>query len=71
MQLSPPAAHRSLLPLTAVRASVAARWGVGVAALASIACLTLLVTCDLRRVAPLGFVPRFDGSAVTIDRVGP
>ncbi len=71
MQFSPPAAHRSLVPLTAVRASVAARWAVAVAALAYIAYFTLLVTCDLRRVAPLGFVPRFDGSAATIDHVVP
>jgi len=53
------------------RASAMARWGVAVAAVVYIAYLALLITCDLRRVVPLGFVPRFDGGGVTIDRIEP
>ncbi len=52
-------------------ASTALRWSIAVAALAYIAYLALLVTCDLWRVEPLGFVPRFESGAVTISEVQP
>jgi PDZ domain len=52
-------------------ASTALRWSIAVAALAYIAYFALLVTCDLWRVEPLGFVPRFESEAVTISDVQP
>jgi hypothetical protein len=33
--------------------------------------LVLLVTCDLRRVAPLGFVPRYERGGVTVGQLPP
>jgi hypothetical protein len=54
-----------------VRASTAVRWGVAVVAVAYIGYLALLVTCDLLRVAPLGFVPLFEPGAVIIADVQP
>ncbi|HUE85434.1 MAG TPA: protein kinase [Vicinamibacterales bacterium] len=59
----------SNIPLGSARSSAAVRWGVSVAAVAYIAYLALLITCDLLRVAPLGFVPRFDRGAVLVEHV--
>ena len=42
---------------------------VALTAAAYVAYLALLITCDLLRVAPLGFVPHFSSTAVTADRV--
>ena len=47
-------------PSGSVRASRALRWSVAVVAVAYVGYLALLVTCDLRRVAPLGFIPVFE-----------
>jgi serine/threonine-protein kinase len=64
--------HRgsTLLGAAAPR-TVAVRIGLAVAATAYIAYLILLITCDLLRVAPFGFTPRFEAGAVTIERVDP
>jgi len=51
------------------RPTRAARWGVSAVAAVYVAYLALLITCDLWRVSPLGFVPRFESGAVAIDRV--
>ena len=58
-------------PGGAVRASTAVRWGIAVVAVAYMGYLALLVTCDLLRVAPLGFVPLFEPGAVIIADVRP
>ena len=49
----------------------AVRWGIAVGAIAYVGYLGLLLTCDLRRVEPLGFVPRFQAGVVTISDVQP
>ena len=54
-----------------VRASSAVRWAVAVVAVAYVGYLALLVTCDLRRVAPLGFVPKFEPGAVFVANLQP
>ena len=41
----------------------AVRWGIAVGAVAYVGYLGLLITCDLRRVEPLGFVPQFQAGA--------
>jgi hypothetical protein len=51
------------------RASGVVRSAIVVAAVAYIAYVALLVTCDLRRVAPLGFAVRFANGAVTIPAI--
>ena len=47
----------------------AVRWGIAVGAVAYVGYLGLLITCDVRRVEPLGFVPRFQAGLVTISDV--
>ena len=47
----------------------AVRWGIAVGAVAYVGYLGLLITCDLRRVEPLGFVPQFLAGRVTISDV--
>jgi len=61
---SPPA-----LAGTSVRASGVVRCGIGLAAVSYVGYLALLVTCDLRKIAPLGFAPRFEHGAVTIPHI--
>jgi hypothetical protein len=58
-------------PSGSVRASRTLRWSVAVVAVAYIGYLALLVTCDLRRVAPFGFVPLFKPDAIFIADVQP
>jgi S1-C subfamily serine protease len=58
-------------PSGSVRASRTLRWSVAVVAVAYIGYLALLVTCDLRRVAPFGFVPLFKPDAIFIPDVQP
>ena len=62
-------AQSSTVQLPLVRASRTVRWGVAVATTAYVAYLSLLVTCDLRRVAALGFVPHFAVGTVTAESV--
>ena len=47
------------------------RIGIALAGAVYLAYLALLITCDVLRVAPLGFVPRFDRGRVTIRNVDP
>lgn len=47
------------------------RGSLAVAAVAYVGYLSLLITCDLRRVAPLGFAPRFGANGATIAVVQP
>lgn len=47
------------------------RWSLALAAIAYVGYLALLITCDLLRVEPLGFVPVFADSRVTIESVQP
>ena len=49
--------------------SIAARLGVAVVAVAYVGYLALLVTCDLRRVAPLGFIPLFEPGRVVVGQL--
>jgi hypothetical protein len=42
---------------------------IGVIAAAHLLYLSLLITCDLLRIAPRGFVPRFDDGRVTVSEV--
>ena len=58
-------------PVERRRASAGVRYGLAVAAVAYVGYLALLVTCDLLRVAPLGFVPRYQGGEVTLAQVQP
>ena len=58
-------------PRGSLRASKAVRLGVATLAVAYIGYLSLLVTCDLRRVASLGFVPRFESDAVIVSDLQP
>ena len=51
--------------------SIAARLGVAVVAVAYVGYLALLVTCDLRRVAPLGFIPLFEPGRVVVGQLEP
>ena len=44
---------------------------VGIFAAANILYLSLLITCDVLRVAPRGFVPRFENERVTVSNVEP
>ena len=44
---------------------------IGVIAAAQLLYLSLLITCDLLRIAPRGFVPRFDEGRVTVSEVEP
>jgi len=62
--------HRgSTLSSARVRPGALVRVGLSVVAVAYAGYLALLITCDLLRVAPFGLGLRFDGSAVTIERV--
>ena len=61
----------STLPGVVERGAGAIRNGLALAAAAYVAYLALLIACDLLRVAPLGFTPRFESAAVTIERVDP
>ena len=54
-----------------LRASKAVRLGVATLAVVYIGYLSLLVTCDLRRVASLGFVPRYESDAVIVSDLQP
>lgn len=47
------------------------RAGIGVAAAAHLLYLSLLVTCDILRVAPRGFVPQFESGRVTVSNLDP
>ena len=47
----------------------AARLGIAVVAVAYVGYLALLVTCDLQRVAPLGFVPQFERDGVIVSQL--
>ena len=47
------------------------RCGLVVAAAAYTGYLALLITCDLRRVAPLGFAPHFDATGATVAGLQP
>lgn len=47
------------------------RWGLALVALAYVGYLALLIACDLLRVGPLGFVPAFADSRVTVESVQP
>ncbi|CAN5834331.1 hypothetical protein BH24ACI4_BH24ACI4_17860 [soil metagenome] len=58
-------------PVERRQASAGVRYGLAVAAVAYVGYLALLVTCDLLRVAPLGFVPRYQGGEVTLAQLQP
>jgi eukaryotic-like serine/threonine-protein kinase len=47
------------------------RAGVGIAAAAHLLYLSLLLTCDVLRVAPRGFVPQFEGARATVSSLVP
>jgi hypothetical protein len=47
----------------------AARLGIAVVAVAYVGYLALLVTCDLRRVAPPGFIPLFESRGVIVGQL--
>jgi hypothetical protein len=47
------------------------RAGIGVAAAAHLLYLSLLLTCDILRVAPRGFVPQFGSGTVTVSNLDP
>ena len=47
------------------------RAGVGVAAAAHLLYLSLLLTCDILRVAPRGFVPQFEAGRATVSNLDP
>ena len=47
------------------------RAGLGVAAAAHLLYLSLLLTCDILRVAPRGFVPQFEGARATVSSLVP
>ena len=47
------------------------RAGIAVAAAAHLFYLSLLLTCDLLRVAPRGFVPQFESGRVTVSNLDP
>jgi serine/threonine-protein kinase len=47
------------------------RAGIGVAAAAHLLYLSLLLTCDILRVAPRGFVPQFENGRVTVANLDP
>ena len=49
--------------------SIVARLSVAVVAVAYVGYLALLVTCDLRRVAPLGFIPLFEPGHVVVGQL--
>ena len=49
--------------------SIVARLSVAVVAVAYVGYLALLVTCDLRRVAPLGFIPLFEPGRVVVGQL--
>lgn len=53
------------------RSSTAVRAAVFLGAAAYLGYLALLITCDLRRVVPFGFVPRFDAGQVTVANLQP
>ena len=58
------------VPLAEPRSrAIAARLGVAVVAAAYVGYLALLVTCDLRRVAPLGFIPLFEPGRVVVGQL--
>ena len=58
------------VPLAKLRSrAIAARLGVAVVAAAYVGYLALLVTCDLRRVAPLGFIPLFEPGRVVVGQL--
>ena len=58
------------VPLAELRSrAIAARLGVAVVAAAYVGYLALLVTCDLRRVAPLGFIPVFEPGRVVVGQL--
>ena len=52
-------------------ASALIRFGIGVAAAAHLLYLSLLLTSDIMRVAPRGFVPQFDRGRVTVSNLDP
>ena len=47
------------------------RAAIGVAAAAHLLYLSLLLTCDILRVAPRGFVPQFESGTVTVSNLDP
>lgn len=47
------------------------RTGIAVAGAVYVLYLALLITCDVLRVAPLGFVPRFERGRVTVHNLAP
>ncbi len=47
------------------------RGGIGVAAAAHLLYLSLLLTCDILRVAPHGFVPQFESARITVSYLDP
>ena len=49
--------------------SIVARLSVAVVAVAYVGYLALLVTCDLRRVAPPGFIPLFEPGRVVVGQL--
>ena len=53
------------------RTSPLVRWGVALAASSYVGYLALLVTCDVLRVAPLGFLPQFDAATVVVADLKP
>jgi eukaryotic-like serine/threonine-protein kinase len=61
----------STLRWTTGRATPLGRFAVVLTGATYVAYLALLITCDLLRIAPLGFAPRFSSDAVTIERVDP
>src|SRR5262245_12550851 len=50
---------------------IGGRAGIEIVAASYVAYLALLVTCDVRRVAPIGFVPSFQTSGVIVTQVQP
>ena len=57
----------AVTPSGSARPPRSVRWGIAVVAVAYTGYLALLVTCDLRRIAPLGFVPVFKPGAIFAD----
>ena len=48
------------------RGSPAVLWALGLAAAAHVAYLGLLLTCDVLRISPLGFVPQFAAGGMVV-----